>query len=586
MPVEAQGYTNGDDCFLAWSFPLTKSCRGFQITRTVTHANGKSFTGVLRNYEGFPKDKPKLYEARPSTEWPFQRYTWTDHSVNDGDTVTYTITPMIGPLEKPLPDIASGATVGPLTITPSGTATIAAGGAPAIAAVFNRGILLSQFITRKLPKPFTNDDVRTLVKSLDGMDAELRDFLMGPLGERLLKLLDDVATDLDLEIYAALYELSDDVLIGKLKAIKMRAHLVLSNGSDTPDGNASAAKSLDGVVDLQRRLLGSEGLGHNKFLVVCRKGKPISVWTGSLNWAVTGLCTQINNGILISDKALAADYLHQWNLLAADHHLDNKGKVRHFGPELVNSNDAPQSGGTGAKGHWTAWFTRTSGGQDLDAIADVINRAKKAILFLMFEPGKAGILQIIQARLSPASLTYDPDLYMHGVANSIRADQSTVAVTTVTAGKADSFDLTVVQPEGVRSGFGSWAKEITRAEFLKSSKNAQGQPGVVGYAITHSKAIVVDPFTDPVVITGSHNFSHRASTNNDENFLIIRGNKTLAERYIVNIMGVYQHYLWRAYLLQCAKNGTKPASGLAEDGSWQKKHILHERERGFWIDRK
>ena len=251
----------------------------------------------------------------------------------------------------------------------------------------------------------------------------------------------------------------------------------------------------------------------------------------------------------------------------------------------MKSNDAPQSRGTAAKGHWTAWFTRTSGGQDLDAIADVINHAKKAILFLMFEPGKAGILQIVQARLSPASLTYDPGLYIHGVANSVSADQSTVAVTTVTAGKADSFDLTVVQPEGVRSGFGSWAKEITRVEFLKSAKNDQGQQGVVGYAITHSKAIVVDPFTDPVVITGSHNFSHRASTNNDENFLIIRGNKTLAERYIVNIMGVYQHYLWRAYLLQCAKNGTRPASGLAEDGSWQKKHTLRERERSFWIDR-
>src|SRR6476661_498383 len=175
MSVEARAYTNGDDCFLAWTFPITSACRGFQISRDLTRANGTTSNGVLRNYEGFPKDHPKVYEARPSSEWPFQRYTWTDHGVNDGTTVTYTITPMVGPLAKPVAKTADQAVVGPLHITPGTTA----GGSPSIEALFNRGILLSQFITRKLPKPFTNADVRALVRSLDGMDAELRALLMG-----------------------------------------------------------------------------------------------------------------------------------------------------------------------------------------------------------------------------------------------------------------------------------------------------------------------------------------------------------------------------------------------------------------------
>src|SRR6267378_6846954 len=57
---------------------------------------------------------------------------------------------------------------------------------------------------------------------------------------------------------------------------------------------------------------------------------------------------------------------------------------------------------------------------------------------------------------------------------------------------------------------------VTRNEFIPM------QGGVVGFAIVHSKLIVVDPFTNPVVVTGSHNFSGSASSKNDENFVIIR----------------------------------------------------------------
>jgi phosphatidylserine/phosphatidylglycerophosphate/cardiolipin synthase-like enzyme len=68
-------------------------------------------------------------------------------------------------------------------------------------------------------------------------------------------------------------------------------------------------------------------------------------------------------------------------------------------------------------------------------------------------------------------------------------------------------------------------------------------------AIVHSKCIVIDPFSDDcAVITGSHNFSDAASAKNDENLVIIKGNKQLAQAYALHINGVYDHYSWRAYL--------------------------------------
>jgi phosphatidylserine/phosphatidylglycerophosphate/cardiolipin synthase-like enzyme len=93
-----------------------------------------------------------------------------------------------------------------------------------------------------------------------------------------------------------------------------------------------------------------------------------------------------------------------------------------------------------------------------------------------------------------------------------------------------------VQPEGKTNPTGWWAAETAHWQFLRG----------IGHAIIHSKVLVVDPFTDKaVVVTGSHNFSQSASTNNDENFIVIRGDQRLAEAYAVNIDSAWRHYAYR-----------------------------------------
>ena len=230
------------------------------------------------------------------------------------------------------------------------------------------------------------------------------------------------------------------------------------------------------------------------------------------------------------------------------------------------------------KSTWTLWFTRTSAGQDIEAAAQVINAAKRAVFFLMFEPGSAGLLQVVQARLSPASRTYDKGLLVHGVVNTLRASGGTVAVDLVSRGQNQPFDLRVVQPEGIGESLAQWAAEVTRSDFLMGPDR-----GVIGHAIIHSKVIVVDPFSDPVVITGSHNFSHPASAANDENLLIVKGNKDLAERYVVNIMGTYQHYRWRKYLYDCHQQKRSPWQHLTDGPDWQARQADHDPELRFWL---
>ena len=71
-----------------------------------------------------------------------------------------------------------------------------------------------------------------------------------------------------------------------------------------------------------------------------------------------------------------------------------------------------------------------------------------------------------------------------------------------------------------------------------------------GFAIIHDKIVVIDPLdpTGCTVVTGSHNLGFKASYQNDENLLIIRGNQSLAISYAVHVLDVYDHYVMRARL--------------------------------------
>jgi len=75
-----------------------------------------------------------------------------------------------------------------------------------------------------------------------------------------------------------------------------------------------------------------------------------------------------------------------------------------------------------------------------------------------------------------------------------------------------------------------WQKELLKA----------------GFAITHDKIVVIDPFADDcVVVTGSHNLGYQASYNNDENIVMIEGNKKLAMAYATHVLDVHDHFSWR-----------------------------------------
>jgi phosphatidylserine/phosphatidylglycerophosphate/cardiolipin synthase-like enzyme len=86
----------------------------------------------------------------------------------------------------------------------------------------------------------------------------------------------------------------------------------------------------------------------------------------------------------------------------------------------------------------------------------------------------------------------------------------------------------------------------------------------------------MDPLSkDPIVVTGSANFSDASANENDENRLIIRGGQRVADIYFTEFNRLFNHYYFRSVYeaLKKANRGNPDVSVfLAEDQSWLDKY--------------
>src|SRR2546421_5565014 len=197
---------------------------------------------------------------------------------------------------------------------------------------------------------------------------------------------------------------------------------------------------------------------------------------------------------------------------------------------------------------------------DMKRVFDLIDGAKQAVLFLAFDPGNNSILDA-----AGRALAKNPDLFVRGaLTNAQRATNFSAALHQ--GGAADQDDggqhpgVTVVGEPGKPKKKGAKlpsAKPDFRAVPAGAINDNdafgawEAEMAKFGFAIIHNKIVVIDPFSDNcTVVTGSHNLGFRASHNNDENMVIVRGHRKLAEAYACHVLDIYDHYAWRFLLKQ------------------------------------
>ena len=558
MTFRVRVYSSADDVYLAWrpDGPIDR-CRGFAIYRRV----GGGTAEPIPTWVGFEDAATSLTDSptgRPSTEWPVQKYMWTDYQVGRGQTVSYRVIPMIGKAGKLRRSLVQAS-----DWTPS--ITLGATSSQGIEASFNRGIVASQWLSRRLAKLPGNTPNTKLRTAIGTVGDPLRDFLAGDARRAIIDFVREAAAAPTRALHAVLFELDDPELIGELIALGPKLHLVLANGSVKKKGedeNAEARAALVAAgIDVTDRMIAPNRLGHDKFAVLSdAAGKPLAVLTGSTNWTKTGLCTQTNNVLVVRDRTVAGWYRAAWQ------RIHDAGSTT---PDaLVTANS--QLNTTSAAGRTTsAWLTPVRKLIDLVDAAKRIDGASQGILFLMFNPGPSGtLLNTILARGDPTSPTFDGSLYVNGVLNG---DPSTKKRPVVLYHRGEPSRLTfdVVLPAAVGTDpLKFWVPEL---------KQLAGT-----HAMVHSKVIVVDPFgANPAVMTGSHNLGPKASGRNDDNLVIVDGDGRLAEAYAVMIIAIYAQYRWRQRLAQ----GTK-WRGLHDNDRWQRDYFEDPAlvsEARFWL---
>lgn len=240
----------------------------------------------------------------------------------------------------------------------------------------------------------------------------------------------------------------------------------------------------------------------------------------------------------------------------------------------------------------------------MERVFELIQNAKQAVLFLAFDPGNNSILDA-----AGAALAKNPDLFVRGaLTNAQRATNFSAALHQGGAADNDG-DEAQGTARAVRGEIGVVGEA---AKPKKGAKPAAGKiPGTIdyraipagnvtakdafggweaemqkyGFAIIHNKIVVIDPFSDNcTVVTGSHNLGFRASHNNEENMVIVRGHRGLAEAYACHVLDIYDHYAWRYWLKEKPDIFGKP---LQPDDTWQERYIKDGEEKSpelrFWL---
>lgn len=197
------------------------------------------------------------------------------------------------------------------------------------------------------------------------------------------------------------------------------------------------------------------------------------------------------------------------------------------------------------------------------------------ILFLAFYPGAPSI-----ANWSALALKNKKNLFVRG------------CVTNKSASEGFYYDLKGITPPKKVKGEKNPVKQDYRvfgAEAFDSKMPKSWQKEILnaGFAIIHDKVMVIDPFSENcIVITGSHNLGHKASFDNDENLVIVKGNKKLALAYTTHILDVYDHFSFRYWF---KKFGTSDDYNLESDSEvWLNKYFdetgnIKNAQLKFWM---
>jgi len=533
--------------FLAFNMKESdaKGLMGFAIQRTDLTEDE---TVWLRGNKTFAKIRPSTgIEDASSHEHPFQAFQWADYSAKPGYRYRYRVIPMYNR---------------PGELTEKAATTITIDSEPLSGEKhdvhFNRGAVASQAFAKRFPG-------LTLDEAGPPAYAWLtRDLLPGLLGF-IAK-----AKDKTYSLNAAIYEMKwPEVLAAFKTASQAGADVKIIYHAKDDDTGAANEEEIDNA-GIRRLCVPRKNakLMHNKFIVLSKSGKPVSVWTGSTNLSRNALHGQLNVGHAIHDRGLAGAFLEYWAALNADPESPDLKDWAETNNPLPPADDSDLL---------LPVFSPHRGRGVFDWWIDLASSSGKP-LFMTFPFGIGKDFRPVYDKKDSVLRFGLLDKYVNGGTSASRAE----AIAEIerirrlpNIGMALGGRILVDWVDG-------WYKE----------------PSAIGVNVNwvHTKFMLIDPLGPrPVTLSGSANWSEASVSTNDENVVVIRGDKRVADIYFGEFMRIFAHHRFRESVSRhidehgtAAFNTWKPQDLFEDWRDWVprqfKRGTEHDIKRRYFAD--
>jgi phosphatidylserine/phosphatidylglycerophosphate/cardiolipin synthase-like enzyme len=527
----------------------TEGLLGFAVERHDPKEDERYFMYGFKVFESLipEPDENTIVSTR---DHPVQSFVWDDFTAKPGRTYEYFFYPLKGKAKnidrsaKPIPIVVK---TEPLYSRHEHDV------------FFNRGVASSQAYSRKFgnKKPREIADAKKREEALQWLSRDLDD--------ALFKFI-DAAKEGD-TLLGCFYEFRYSDAVTKFKEAIDRGvnvQLILDakvNGTaDDPsfprEDNIEAVENakIPKKAIARWRQANPDDIQHNKFIVLLKGAaqKPVAVWTGSTNLSDGGIHGQTNVGHWVRNPDVADAFRKYWELLATDpgavegdSRQESTAKRAAFRKAVMELGEVPQKWEEIPKGVTTVFSPRT-GSDVLEMYVAMLDQAEDAacitLAFGINKRFKAGLVDntgkspvtffMLEKRDRPNPRAKDPFVPLTAANNVYQA--------------WGSF---------LRDPIYQWIRE-TNAKALQLNQH-------VSYV--HSKFLLKDPLgEDPIVVTGSANFSDPSTNSNDENMLLIRGDARAADIYFTEFNRLFFHYYFRSVREAIAEK-SKPDSNAAAD---------------------
>ncbi|OBJ53027.1 phospholipase D-like domain-containing protein [Mycobacterium sp. 1423905.2] len=475
---------------------------------------------------------------------PIQSLTWDDFYVQPGKKYEYEFYPFKGTPKEP--DLKTPPAVIQVSTEKHGV------GKHDI--FFNRGVTGSQSYAINFQN-IAPDDQPTPDRK-----AEAYNWLGRGLDDALTEFISS-ASDGD-AIRGCFYEFSYGRILDAFKeAIDRGVDVKLivdekENATNTPrDANLAAiSKAQLPRSAIIPRVKRPNDLQHNKFIVLLRgkRRRPAEVWTGSTNLTTGGIFGQANVGHVVRDANTARTFLAYWELLATDPGGLGSGVKDPANLEFLTAVEqltpTPKSLKDVALGI-TPIFSPRNNLEPLDLYLSMLTDAKSlacgTFAFGIARSWRKPLNDSGENRLRFLLLDKDDN------PKPLKGEQTVI--------KLDWRD-NIYEAHGSELGtpLGSW---------VETNNKKLGLNKWVNYV--HLKFLLSDPLgPTPIVVTGSANFSSASTKENDENMILIKGDRRVADIYFTEFNRLWGHYYYRSVVEKTQRQKTVQTRSSGQDNQF------------------